>query len=260
MEAGNCGFGTLIAHRERRPRRVRGFLLASLAVHLALLGIVSTLHAPSARPLPGPAVKVTFVDRASLPHPTVSDPPPPPPPKRRSVRKTAEVKPQIKPREVPREVLPADKLPPLKSPGDKDEQSDDAVDDGAEGGVAGGVVGGVVDGVVGSKTPPPRLAPAPAPPPAPTFQDVAFVRKRRIEGNDPAYPPRAERNGIEGVVVAKVVISPQGQVTEVVLVQSHPAFEQAVRDAIAGWKFAPHVVAGKAVAVYTVFRFTFKLS
>jgi protein TonB len=172
----------------------------------------------------------------------------------------AEVKPEIKPREVPREVVPADKPPPVQPPDDKDEQSDDAVDDGTEGGVAGGVVGGVVGGLVGSKTPPPRLAPAPAPPPAPAFQDVAFVRKRRIEGSDPAYPPKAERNGIEGVVVAKVVISPQGQVTEVVLMQSHPAFEQAVRDAIAGWKFAPHVVAGKAVAVYTVFRFTFKLS
>ena len=260
MESLDCGFSTLLAHQERRPRRVRGFVVASVAVHLALLGIVSTLHAPSSKHLPGPAVKVTFVDQSSLPHPTVADPPPPPPPKRRSVRKMAEVKPEIKPRKVPREVVPANKPPPVQPPDDKDEQSDDAVDDGTEGGVAGGVVGGVVGGLVGSKTPPPRLAPAPAPPPAPAFQDVAFVRKRRIEGSDPAYPPKAERNGIEGVVVAKVVIGPQGQVTEVVLMQSHPAFEQAVRDAIAGWKFAPHVVAGKAVAVYTVFRFTFKLS
>jgi len=164
MESLDCGFSTLLAHQERRSRRVRGFVVASVAVHLALLGIVSTLHAPSSKHLPGPAVKVTFVDQSSLPHPTVADPPPPPPPKRRSVRKMAEVKPEIKPRKVPREVVPANKPPPVQPPDDKDEQSDDAVDDGTEGGVAGGVVGGVVGGLVGSKTPPPRLAPAPAMP------------------------------------------------------------------------------------------------
>jgi len=185
-------------------------------------------------------------------------PPPPPPPKSRSVRKTTEVK----PREVPREVLPTDKPPLVAPPSDMEARSDDAVDDGAEGGVAGGVVGGVPGGVVGRVvgSGSVRPAPAPTPPPAPTFQDVAFVRKRRIEGQDPAYPPKAERNGIEGVVVAKVVIGPQGQVTEVVIMQTHPAFEEVVRDTIAGWKFAPHLVDGKAVAVYTIFRFTFKLN
>ena len=32
-----------------------------------------------------------------------------------------------------------------------------------------------------------------------------------------------------------------------------------VRDTLAGWKFSPHVVDGRAVSVYTIVKFTFKL-
>lgn len=254
-------FGSLIGQRPPRARRVRGFVVASVAFHLALLGLVAKLHAPTAKPRLGPAVKVTFVDQASLSHPTDS-PPPPPPPKSRAVRKTSEVRPETKLREVLREVIPTDKPMLVEPAEDRDEKSSDTLDDGAKGGVSGGVVGGVAGGVVGGVLGSGTVRPPPAPPPpaAPTFQDVAFVRKRRIEGRDPAYPPKAERNGVEGMVVAKVVIGPQGSVTEVVLLQTHPAFEEVVRDAIAGWKFAPHMVSGKAVAVYTIFRFTFKLN
>jgi protein TonB len=260
-DGNGYGFGSLIGQHAPRSRRVRGFVVASVAFHLALLGMVAKLHTPSTKPRLGPAVKVTFVDQSSLSHPPDS-PPPPPPPKSRTVRKTSEVRPETKLREVPREVIPTDKPPLVEPSEDRDEKSSDTLDEGTAGGVAGGVVGGVaggvVGGVLGSGTV--RPPPAPTPPAAPTFQDVAFVRKRRIEGRDPGYPPKAERNGVEGVVVAKVVIDPQGSVTEVVLLQNHPAFEEVVRDAIAGWKFAPHMVAGKAVALYTIFRFTFKLN
>jgi len=123
-------------------------------------------------------------------------------------------------------------------------------------GTLGGVPGGVPGGVVGS-----RVAPPPPPAPSRPVQiDVEYARKKRIAGRDPSYPRRAEANGTEGLVVVKVVIDPAGRVTQTVFLQGHPAFDDAVRSAIAGWRFAPHLVNGVAVPVYTVFRFTFKLA
>lgn len=117
---------------------------------------------------------------------------------------------------------------------------------------------GVARGVVGVRTHAPP--PPPPPPKAPTLLDVETVRKRRIAGSDPPYPPRAESKGTEGVVVVRVVIDSTGRVIQSVILQTHPAFEQAVRDSIAQWRFTPHRVGGTAVSVYTVFRFTFKLT
>jgi TonB family protein len=111
-------------------------------------------------------------------------------------------------------------------------------------------VGGVVGGVV----PPPRPAAAPM------VLDESYVRKRRIAGQDPAYPPRAESKGIEGIVVARVTIDTKGRVSQCVFLRTDPAFEQAVRKAITSWRFTPHVVGGDAVSVHTVFRFIFKLT
>ena len=55
------------------------------------------------------------------------------------------------------------------------------------------------------------------------------------------------------------VISPEGQITDIKVLQTHPAFEKSVRDALAAWRFKPHLVNGKPASVYTVLRFTFKI-
>jgi serine/threonine-protein kinase len=120
--------------------------------------------------------------------------------------------------------------------------------------------------VVAIMPPPPAyLPPVPTPtaavlnPNEPTFQDVEVVRKRRIAGTEPAFPATALRNEEEGVVVARIVISPEGQITDIKVLQTHPAFEKSVRDALAAWRFKPHLVNGKPASVYTVLRFTFKI-
>jgi periplasmic protein TonB len=162
---------------------------------------------------------------------------------------------EIKPLVAPKEVVPAPQAQPANQPA-PDTYTGEA-NEGNSGGAVPGSIGGLAGGGV------PAVAPAPPPPvrpAAPIFENEATVRRRRIAGHDPGYPARAESNGIEGVVVAKVIIGPDGRVNDVILMQSHPAFEAAVRDAIAGWKFAPLVVNGTATTVYTVFRFTFKLS
>jgi TonB family protein len=92
-----------------------------------------------------------------------------------------------------------------------------------------------------------------------TFQDADLIRRRRFDGREPGYPAAALRNEEEGVVVAKIVISPAGRVSRISFVQTHPAFEQAVREAVSAWRFAPLVVAGAPVASYSIIRFTFKM-
>ena len=75
-----------------------------------------------------------------------------------------------------------------------------------------------------------------------------------------AYPPTALRMGIESVVVVRIVIDASGQVTDIQFMQTHPAFTRAVRQAIERWRFRPRLVNGRAVSVYTVVRFTFKVT
>jgi protein TonB len=93
----------------------------------------------------------------------------------------------------------------------------------------------------------------------PAYQTVEAVYARRLEGREPAFPSAALKAEVEGTVVAKIVIGPEGKVAEITMLQSHPAFERVVRDTVTGWRFRPHLVGGRPASVYTTIRFTFKL-
>jgi protein TonB len=77
--------------------------------------------------------------------------------------------------------------------------------------------------------------------------DIAAIPTFRVP---PVYPPRAMRNGIEGVVTVEFTITADGGVTNPIIVKSEPAkiFDQAVLRAIKKWKFKPRIVDGQAVA------------
>ncbi len=86
--------------------------------------------------------------------------------------------------------------------------------------------------------PPPVAAPAPAPQP--------LVRKEykasyRVE---PTFPREALRKGTSGRVIAHVVVSPAGTVTEVRIIQANPPrlFDREVIRALSQWKFNPEPV------------------
>jgi protein TonB len=93
----------------------------------------------------------------------------------------------------------------------------------------------------------------------PAYQTVEAVYARRLEGREPAFPSAALKAEVEGTVVAKIVIGPEGKVAEITMLQSHPAFERVVRDTVTAWRFRPHLVGGRPASVYTTIRFTFKL-
>ncbi|MES9854241.1 MAG: energy transducer TonB [Candidatus Thiodiazotropha sp. L084R] len=66
----------------------------------------------------------------------------------------------------------------------------------------------------------------------------------------PRYPQRALMRRIEGKVVLKFTINPDGSVSNATVVESEPPgyFEQSALRAISRWEFHPKVVEGKAVS------------
>ncbi len=245
-----------------------GFIGASFFSHAALFASASVLPDPLAEHPPVAPLAVSLVEIPSEPQ----APSAPPPPLESQPLPAARVEPSVPPKVAPllappsavRETPTPEQSQPLPDVMVASTDSSSATS-GTLGGVPGGVPG-LGNGLPSAQGPrvPGRAGTARPPPPPPkppemVFRNEADVRRRRIQGSDPRYPRKAEREGIEGVLVAKVVIGRDGRVTGISLLQNHPAFERAVRAAISGWRFAPYRVEGSAVSVSTVFRFTFRL-
>jgi serine/threonine-protein kinase len=111
----------------------------------------------------------------------------------------------------------------------------------------------------------PESPPAPTGSPAiaavaePLYLAAEAVYERRIAGRAPVFPRAALNAETEGVVTARVVIGADGKVAAVTMLESHPAFERAVREAIAGWRFRPYLVGDRAAPVTSILRFRFRL-
>jgi periplasmic protein TonB len=241
-------FRSLAVDTRRPARRSRTFVVTSVVLHVGLLGLLS-MHRRAASQQPEVQVRVALVSPSAARSAAAT--PAARPVEKKTLPKTNQ--PRLpKPLLAPREIVPVTQTVAPAAEPEPEEAGDQVV--GNQQTSAGEQGGGTAVPIVARPPPPPP------PPPAPVFQNEANVRRRRVAGHDPAYPAKAERDGVEGVVVAKVVIGPDGRVSDVILMQTHPVFETTVRDAIAGWKFSPLVVNGQAASVYTVFRFTFKLS
>lgn len=85
-------------------------------------------------------------------------------------------------------------------------------------------------------TAPPVVTPVHTPPPRPVVRK-GVVPLYKVQ---PPYPRRAERDGIEGRVVAHLTIEPDGHVSNVVIVKADPekVFDQVVKDTLLEWRFA----------------------
>ncbi len=85
--------------------------------------------------------------------------------------------------------------------------------------------------------------------------DDANIEKYAVRRVQPAYPPLAQKQRIEGVVVMQLSVGGDGKVNEVVFVRGNNIFRAVSLDAARKWEFRPP----GGAAIQGTIRFIFKL-
>ena len=222
----------------KQSRNWRAFGLFVLATGASVLILVSTALAYGvlmpARGLEPEAeeeseVMVEFApppEPEPEPEPEVVEPAPTP----EAVFRPAAVRPTIvTPDEIPEE-----------RPEESDRELSDARDTGPVGGDTRGVPGGTGRGTT--------TAPPPPPPEPPQTRERRQVRvsmeriqkPRQISGpRSPETPAEARRQGVQGVVMVRVIIDEQGVLRRFEIIRGNPIFHAAVREWLRKIRYAP---------------------
>ena len=97
--------------------------------------------------------------------------------------------------------------------------------------------------------------------------DPALVSERSkssapvaISRHAPKYPEVAREQGVEGTVIVRFVVGPDGTVERVKIIKGHPLLDSAVTAAVRSWRFRPGTYEGHPVAMWRSARFPFRLS
>lgn len=218
----------------RRERRLT--LLLIVLAHAAGLYSFTHLAAPSAEPLV-PPITVALIEP---PRPVApSAPPTPPEPVRREV-------PPLKPKPVKTESRPVPKPTPVPTIAPEPPPT------------------APTPASISHEAPPPPPAPEalirPAPP-APPVVVAARFDAAYLNNPAPAYPPLARRMREEGRVLLRVRISAEGlpQAVQVNESSGSARLDNAARDAVERWRFAPARQDDKAVEAWVIVPIVFKL-
>jgi len=126
----------------------------------------------------------------------------------------------------------------------------------------------------GTQPPPPvgGVPPPPPPPPAPPAPPSAWPvgeQAVRVGGNikapikikdvRPVYPQDAQEARITGIVILEAVIDVDGNVSDARVIRSVAMLDDAARDAVMQWKFAPTMLNGVPVPVIMTVTVNFTL-
>lgn len=85
------------------------------------------------------------------------------------------------------------------------------------------------------------------------------VAEHTLLQTNPSYPELAKKKGIQGKVLIRITISPQGKVGNLRLISGHPFLVSAAMDAVKKWEYRPFLVQGVATPVDTVVEVPFVL-
>jgi periplasmic protein TonB len=182
-------------------------------------------------------------------------PPPPPPPPAAPAVKVARVSEVVNgslraPSRIPKTIkmIQEEEAPPASA--------------GVIGGVEGGVPGGQVNGVLGSLLPTTHTTGAPivAPPPKRLRISTGVTEGMLLRRVDPVYPVIAMRARIEGAVQLRAVISKQGTIENLQLVNGHPLLVPAAMDAVKQWRYRPYVLNGEPLEIETIVIVNFHIN
>jgi protein TonB len=120
---------------------------------------------------------------------------------------------------------------------------------------------GVANSIIGVATAPPPMPVAPVKP-----QVQRPIREGSISGANlihmvqPAYPPIARMNHIQGTVEFTATISKEGMIENLTLLRGHPLLVNAARDAVLQWRYRPTMLNGEPVEVITNIVVNFTLN
>jgi len=198
-----------------------------------------------------PLLVVEGLPKSSLMVSLTAPPPPPPPPP-----PPAAAPPKIPVHRVTVEdIMKAPTVIPKTIRQVKDEpepppQAAAGVVGGVPGGVPGGSVGGVLGGIIGSNAPPP-----PPPPKAATPKRIRVGGQvesaKLILKPQPEYPPLAKMARIQGTVRLEAIISKDGTIQDLKVIQGHPLLVKAALEAVQRWRYQPTLLNGDPVEVVT---------
>jgi protein TonB len=259
VEATNDEFReSYYGEAEQAPRPWFRALFTSSILYVAF-GILATIVGLGTRSMVAEReVEVKFVEQvAKVEPPPVAKPvemKPSPPPKVETKRPPAAapvVPKDMKIRKLDQPLPPKMLTAPTDMPLDRPAEADASLDKGigvygdyVEGDVAGlegGVDGGVAGGVYGAL---PQGASAPRP----------------SRGNtQPKYPRDARKAGKTGLVRLKVIVTSDGHLEDVQLVDGQAPFTDAALQAVRKWRYQPAKYQGETIAVRRVIEVYFKL-
>ena len=106
-----------------------------------------------------------------------------------------------------------------------------------------------------------RAAPfaPPVPPATPLRVGGNIPPPRKIKDVKPVYPPEAQQDRVQGMVVIEATIDPSGHVSNAIVRRSIPQLDAAAVAAVRQWEFTPTVVNGSAVPVVMTVTVSFNV-
>jgi periplasmic protein TonB len=216
-------------------RLLAACLGASAVLHGVVLAVAPYMrHAHELEPPRVLSVLLPVPARVEEPAAVAPEPPAPPPPAK----------------QPPRHAPARARTPPVEAPAPAPLTTAPAVADPA------------------AKDEPPAVAPAPAPAAAPS---VAVAPREPVSPPDfraaylrnppPGYPAAARRNGEEGTVMLRVLVSTDGAPREVVLERSSgsSSLDAAALATVKTWRFTPARRAGEAQEAWVLVPIVFRL-
>jgi periplasmic protein TonB len=229
---------SLLELSETERRRRKGAALFSFILQGLIVGVLVLLPLWFLDTLPAQQL-VTFL---------VAPPPPPPPPPPAAPVKAVQMVSQI----VNGQLLAPNKIPKTVKMIKEEEAPPPAT--GVAGGVVGGVPGGQSGGVIGS-----LISAANHSSTAPKAEEIP---KRLVVSQgvslgmlqsqiEPVYPMIAKRARVQGRVTLRAVISAQGTIESLQVIDGHPVLVGAAMDAVKQWRYKPYLLSGQPVEVET---------
>jgi TonB family protein len=86
-----------------------------------------------------------------------------------------------------------------------------------------------------------------------------FMETLLLSRVEPVYPPGAQTNHMEGIVVVRVTVDKGGNVYKVENVSGPPVLVPAAAEAVKQWRYQPYLLNGEAIEVESTVEISFTL-